>query len=324
MAADYNSPSTPSASRHEKSLGLLTAKFVALLQDAKDGVLDLKMAADQLAVRQKRRIYDITNVLEGIGLIEKKSKNSIQWKGAGPGCNTKEISEKLNYLKGEIEHLDSIEKILDEQKLWVQQSLKNVSEDPVNEQYAYVSHEDVCECYKGETLLAIQAPSGTQLEVPPPELQPGQRAKYQIHLNSQNGPICVLLVNHDTKSDTPVVMAVPPADDIVEINSTSELARKQLTNTDSVVEMKIEPKDEPMLEEQDPLLNNESNDPELLGSRRISDELEDMNLDNFYKENEMFTPLLRLSPPPGDQDYYFNLDDSEGVCDLFDVPPLKV
>lgn len=40
----------------------------------------LCQAADTLAVRQKRRIYDITNVLEGIGLIEKKSKNSIQWK----------------------------------------------------------------------------------------------------------------------------------------------------------------------------------------------------------------------------------------------------
>lgn len=39
-----------------------------------------KQAADTLAVRQKRRIYDITNVLEGIDLIEKKSKNSIQWK----------------------------------------------------------------------------------------------------------------------------------------------------------------------------------------------------------------------------------------------------
>lgn len=33
-----------------------------------------------LNVKQKRRIYDITNVLEGIGLIEKKSKNSIQWR----------------------------------------------------------------------------------------------------------------------------------------------------------------------------------------------------------------------------------------------------
>lgn len=30
-------------SRHEKSLGLLTTKFVSLLQEAKDGVLDLKL-----------------------------------------------------------------------------------------------------------------------------------------------------------------------------------------------------------------------------------------------------------------------------------------
>ena len=33
-----------------------------------------------LDVRQKRRIYDITNVLEGIGLIEKETKNTIRWK----------------------------------------------------------------------------------------------------------------------------------------------------------------------------------------------------------------------------------------------------
>ena len=94
-------------SRFEKSLGLLTTRFVNLLQDAEDGVLDLKVvsvrsifplvceisieklasyillfpqAADQLNVRQKRRIYDITNVLEGIGLIEKRNKNCIKWK----------------------------------------------------------------------------------------------------------------------------------------------------------------------------------------------------------------------------------------------------
>ena len=33
------------SSRHEKSLGLLTTKFVTLLQDAKDGVLDLKLVS---------------------------------------------------------------------------------------------------------------------------------------------------------------------------------------------------------------------------------------------------------------------------------------
>lgn len=31
--------------RYEKSLGLLTTKFVSLLQEAKDGVLDLKIVS---------------------------------------------------------------------------------------------------------------------------------------------------------------------------------------------------------------------------------------------------------------------------------------
>ena len=35
-------------SRHEKSLGLLTTKFVTLLQEAKDGVLDLKVVSRKL------------------------------------------------------------------------------------------------------------------------------------------------------------------------------------------------------------------------------------------------------------------------------------
>jgi transcription factor E2F4/5 len=42
--AEFSSPGTPSG-RHEKSLGLLTTKFVNLLQEAKDGVLDLKMVS---------------------------------------------------------------------------------------------------------------------------------------------------------------------------------------------------------------------------------------------------------------------------------------
>ena len=49
------------------------------MQEAEEGLLDLKVAADMLQVKQKRRIYDITNVLEGIGLIEKRNKNCIQW-----------------------------------------------------------------------------------------------------------------------------------------------------------------------------------------------------------------------------------------------------
>lgn len=71
-----------STCRYDSSLGLLTKKFINLITQADDGVLDLNKAADTLHV-QKRRIYDITNVLEGIGLIEKKLKNRIRWKGLG-------------------------------------------------------------------------------------------------------------------------------------------------------------------------------------------------------------------------------------------------
>lgn len=66
------------ACRYDSSLGLLTKKFIALLRSSTHGDLDLNRAAAQLKV-QKRRIYDITNVLEGIQLIEKNSKNHVRW-----------------------------------------------------------------------------------------------------------------------------------------------------------------------------------------------------------------------------------------------------
>ncbi|XP_041625203.1 transcription factor E2F5 isoform X2 [Vulpes lagopus] len=212
-------PLAGGSSRHEKSLGLLTTKFVSLLQEAKDGVLDLKAAADTLAVRQKRRIYDITNVLEGIDLIEKKSKNSIQWKGVGAGCNTKEVIDRLRYLKAEIEDLELKERELDQQKLWLQQSIKNVMDDSINNRFSYVTHEDICNCFNGDTLLAIQAPSGTQLEVPIPEMGQNGQKKYQINLKSHSGPIHVLLINKESSSSKPVVFPVPPPDDLTQPSS---------------------------------------------------------------------------------------------------------
>lgn len=75
----FQAPKSPSEkTRYDTSLGLLTKKFIQLLSQSPDGVLDLNRAAEVLKV-QKRRIYDITNVLEGIHLIKKKSKNNIQW-----------------------------------------------------------------------------------------------------------------------------------------------------------------------------------------------------------------------------------------------------
>lgn len=67
-----SSTSFDTGSRYDTSLGLLTKKFVDLLETAKDGIIDLNVASVQLNV-QKRRIYDVVNVLEGIGILEKVS-----------------------------------------------------------------------------------------------------------------------------------------------------------------------------------------------------------------------------------------------------------
>ncbi|CAJ1057244.1 transcription factor E2F4 isoform X1 [Xyrichtys novacula] len=398
---DSLQPQTPS--RHEKSLGLLTTKFVTLLQEAKDGVLDLKAAADTLAVRQKRRIYDITNVLEGIGLIEKKSKNSIQWKGVGPGCNTREIADKLIELKAELDDLALREHELDQQKVWVQQSIKNVTDDSNNSPYpstrsvihlgisnghgpltlctvAYVKHEDLCGAFKGDTLLAIRAPIGTQLEVPIPESVLNGQRKYQIRLKSTSGPIEVLLVNKDPSSASPVVLPVPPPDDVLQSlpapiptsqpptaapqapkaalasstkpgpTTTSATAANQTASVSEVTNTTpLTPTTDPPATVTQQLQSSASLDGSVSSSASAvfepikSDpselldfpkELSDMfdptkeimsgDLLEDLMSSEVFSPLLRLSPPPSDHDYIYNLDETEGLCDLFDVPILNL
>ncbi|MEQ2316639.1 hypothetical protein AMECASPLE_034474, partial [Ameca splendens] len=52
-----------------------------MLNRALDGVLDLNVVSSELSV-SKRRLYDITNVLEGIKLVKKTYKNHIQWLGS--------------------------------------------------------------------------------------------------------------------------------------------------------------------------------------------------------------------------------------------------
>lgn len=182
--------------RYDSSLGLLTKKFINLIKHAEDGVLDLNKAAETLEV-QKRRIYDITNVLEGIGLIEKKLKNRIRWKGlddSGPG----EVDENANRLQAEVENLSLEEQNLDDRIREMQEHLRDLSEDDNNQKWLFVTEEDIkgLPCFQNETLIAIKAPHGTTLEVPDPdETADYPQRRYRIVLRSTMGPIDVYLVS---------------------------------------------------------------------------------------------------------------------------------
>lgn len=184
--------------RSGRSLVLLTKKFINLIEQAPDGILDLKKTAQSLQVqnRQKRRIYDITNVLEGIGLIQ-KLKNGIQWKG--PNVSRQgDVDNGVASLQVEIENLSMEERKLDEQIREVQERLREITEDNIYQKWLFVSEEDMkgLPCFQNETLIAIKAPYGTTLEVPEPdEGADYPQRRYRIVLRSTMGPIDVYLVS---------------------------------------------------------------------------------------------------------------------------------
>ncbi|XP_035944939.1 transcription factor E2F2 isoform X4 [Halichoerus grypus] len=204
------SPRTPKSpgekTRYDTSLGLLTKKFIYLLSESKDGVLDLNWAAEVLDV-QKRRIYDITNVLEGIQLIRKKAKNNIQWVGRGmfedptrPG--------KQQQLGQELKELMSTEQALDQLIQSCSLNFKHLTEDKANKRLAYVTYQDIRAVgnFKEQTVIAVKAPPQTRLEVPD-----RSEENLQIYLKSTQGPIEVYLCPEEVQEpDSPAKEPLPP------------------------------------------------------------------------------------------------------------------
>ncbi|KFK29072.1 hypothetical protein AALP_AA7G085200 [Arabis alpina] len=182
--------------RYDSSLGLLTKKFVKLMQDAEDGTLDLNHCADVLEV-QKRRIYDITNVLEGIGLIEKTTKNHIRWKGAD-NLGQKDLGDQIAKLKSEVECMQSEESRLDDLIRERQEALRSLEEDENCRRYMFMTEEDITSlpCFQNQTLLAIKAPTASYIEVPDPdEVMSFPQRQYRMVIRSRMGPIDVYLLS---------------------------------------------------------------------------------------------------------------------------------
>jgi len=186
------SASAPADSTCRKnSLSVLTTRFIELLQTSPTGVLDLQEAAQALNLgspgnAHTRRIYDITNVLEGVGIIEKASKKSIQWKAAGraPQLEEEEI-KAAEALSKEIENLNEQERVLDMQLAMKKQSLAYTI--AASSRYSYVHLEDLCEAFPGNTVLTVKAPNNTDINI----------SQSGVYLSAMSGKIGVRMLEKD-------------------------------------------------------------------------------------------------------------------------------
>jgi len=81
LRIDANGSSSSAYSRKKKSLGVLAENFLNHYKDKPRGsVIVVDDAAVDLGV-ERRRIYDVVNILESVSLVEKKQKNTYSWMG---------------------------------------------------------------------------------------------------------------------------------------------------------------------------------------------------------------------------------------------------
>ncbi|GMI11052.1 hypothetical protein TrLO_g10690 [Triparma laevis f. longispina] len=81
-----------SYSRASKSLGLLTLSFLSLSSPPNSSIISVDRSALQLGV-ERRRVYDVVNILSSLGVLERTAKNTYRNWGTGG------IKEKLQEMK---------------------------------------------------------------------------------------------------------------------------------------------------------------------------------------------------------------------------------
>ncbi|XP_037550607.1 transcription factor E2F2 [Nematolebias whitei] len=320
ITARIPSPRTPKSpgerTRYDTSLGLLTKKFVGLIAESPDGVLDLNWATEILEV-QKRRIYDITNVLEGVQLIRKKSKNNIQWlvgdvfEGGASG------GEKACALRKELRDLERAERSLDDLIQSSTTQLKQLTEFKDSQRFGYVTYQDIRSIASllDQTVIAVKAPTETKLEVPDTAT-----GSLQIYLKSRNGPIEVYLCPEEGLEDASPVESLispkkeyPPSDD-------SPAATTAAPQSSSVKEEPMETTVSTAPPAASSAATSSLLDVEgLLGLPPSLLQITDDQLPGTSFTSDPNTNFVSFSPPIDHDDYLWSLEDGEGVSDFFDA-----
>lgn len=182
--------------RGDKSLKTITVNFLSLIRESSNGAVELTDTANKFGII-RRRLYDITNVLDGAGLLKKVTKNRVQWRG--PRISSEEDQQAAEAVRKELGKLESEEAELDEALQTLNDEIDSLLECFPNG----IPAQAIADVRPSNYILVVQAPKGTELRVP--DASAGQAPAFYLHIESPGDPIEVLFVKPQESS----TLAVP-------------------------------------------------------------------------------------------------------------------
>ncbi|KAG0419758.1 Transcription factor E2F2 [Dictyocoela roeselum] len=154
--------STTGSSRSDNSLYVLTQKFLDFIRKCHPGPIDTREACRFLGI-SKRRICDITNILEGLGLLKKHSVNNLLWIG-GPFDKYRAVFDEISEWGKERMLIE--DKALDEEIFDLSETIEKITEDKTCIENSFVTYNDLVKIANARDMLvfAIKAPVDTFVE----------------------------------------------------------------------------------------------------------------------------------------------------------------
>ena len=158
----------------ENSLGQLTKNFINYIKITGKKSININDLVNELGVK-KRRIYDITNVLQGIGYLQKSGKNEIVWtktinnktKSKKKLINQKKNSNISNKQKLSIEKLGQEKETLDGKINIFKDEFNTIAKKVDFAKYGYITMDDLKTLSINDKvdLLIIKATKGTVMNI---------------------------------------------------------------------------------------------------------------------------------------------------------------
>ena len=136
----------------KQTLVSLTKDFIKLMAESNGTMVEISKA-ESILCANKRRLYDVTNVLTGIGLIERCGKSMIKWVGR----NDTKLHDQLVQ---EEEELDLMTNMID-------QYMRSMVLSQEFQENAWITAEDISmlDAEQQLSLFAIRGPPSMTMQI---------------------------------------------------------------------------------------------------------------------------------------------------------------